>query len=109
MAYDEGLAQRIREILVDQEGITERKMFGGIGFMLHGNLVCGVNRDELMLRVWPEKHEQFLQKRNVRPFDFTGRPMKGWITVTPEGVESEEALKRWVNQGLDFVLTLPPK
>ncbi len=109
MAYDEGLAHRIRELLVDQPGLVEKKMFGGIGFMLHGNMACGVNKEDLIVRVGPEQYETALTGPHVKPFDLTGRPMKGWVMVEPDGYESDEALKAWVQQGLDFALSLPPK
>jgi hypothetical protein len=109
MAYDEGLAQRIRDVLGDQPGLVEKKMFGGIGFMVHGNMACGVHKDALIVRVGPEKHEETLAKPHTRPFDITGRPMKGWGMVTPGGYESDEALEDWVQQGLDFALSLPAK
>jgi TfoX/Sxy family transcriptional regulator of competence genes len=109
MAYDEGLAHRIREIVSDQPGLVEKKMFGGVGFMLHGNMACGVNRENLIVRVGPEKYAAALAKPNARVFDITGRPMTGWVTVEPDGYESDEDLKAWVQQGIDFALSLPPK
>jgi len=109
MAYDEGLAQRIREVLGEQPGLVEKKMFGGIGFMVHGNMACGVHKDALIVRVGPEKHEGAMARAHTRPFDITGRPMKGWVMVTSDGYESDEALEDWVQQGLDFALSLPAK
>jgi TfoX/Sxy family transcriptional regulator of competence genes len=109
MAYDEGLAHRIREILADQPGLVEKKMFGGIGFMLHGNMACGVNKEDLIVRVGPEQYETALAGPHVKPFDLTGRPMTGWVMVEPDGYESDEALKGWVQQGVDFALSLPSK
>jgi len=109
MAYDEGLVHRIREILSDQPGLVEKKMFGGVGFMLHGNMACGVNKENLIVRVGPEKYESSLTRPNAKPFDITGRPMTGWVMVEPDGYESDEVLKDWVQQGVDFALTLPPK
>ena len=109
MAYDEGLAHRIREILSDQPGLVEKKMFGGVGFMLHGNMACGVNKESLVVRVGPEQHETALSRPKAKPFDLTGRPMKGWVLIEPDGYETDEGLKGWVQQGVDFALSLPPK
>ncbi len=109
MAYDEGLAQRIRELLPVEESLVEKKMFGGVGFMLHGNMACGVNKDDLIVRVGLAGYDQALVRSNARPFDFTGKPMKGWIMVGPEGYESDEDLQVWVEQGIEFALSLPPK
>ena len=109
MAFDEGLAQRVREVLEEQPALVEKKMFGGIGFMLQGNLACGVQGDELIVRVGPERYEQSLARAHTRLFDFTGRPMKGWVMVASGGYESDDALKDWVQQGVDFALSLPAK
>jgi hypothetical protein len=109
MAYDEGLAQRVREALGELPGLTEMRMFGGIGFMLQGNLACGVQKDELIVRVGPERYQGALESPYTRPFDFTGRPMKGWVMVTSGGLASDEDLEGWVQQGVDFALSLPPK
>ena len=109
MAYDEGLAQRIRELLKDMPGLVEKKMFGGVGYMLHGNMACGVNKDNFIVRLGPERHEEGMGMPNTKPFDLTGRPMKGWVMVMAEGYESDEDLGDWVQQGVDFAITLPPK
>jgi hypothetical protein len=109
VAYDEGLAQRVREILEELPGYTEKKMFGGIGFMLQGNMACGVNGDDLIVRVGPEQGEEALARPHARVFDFTGRPMRGWVMVAPDGTAPDEDLQRWVQQGMDFALSLPPK
>ncbi|MGD2047943.1 MAG: TfoX/Sxy family protein [Chloroflexota bacterium] len=109
MAYDEGLAQRIRETLGDRPGLEEKKMFGGVGFMLYGNMACGVNKEDLIVRVGPEKYEDAVIRPHARPFDFTGRPMKGWVMVGPEGYASEEGLQGWVAEGVEFALSLPRK
>jgi TfoX/Sxy family transcriptional regulator of competence genes len=109
MAYDEGLAQRIREVLGEQPGLVEKKMFGGIGFMVRGNMACGVHKDALIVRVGSEKHEEAMARPHTKPFDITGRPMKGWVMVTSDGYESDEALEDWIQRGLDFTLSLPPK
>ena len=109
MAHDEGLAQRVREALGELPGLVEKKMFGGIGFMVQGNMACGVNGDELIVRVGPEGYQEALAKPHARPFDMTGRPMKGWVWVASEGYESDAALEDWVQQGIEFALSLPPQ
>lgn len=109
MAYDKGLAQRLNETLASVPGIVEKKMFGGIGCLVGGNMACGIIGDDLIVRVGPERYEEALQQRHARPFDFTGRPMKGWIMVSPEGYESDSQLQDWVEQGLEFAYSLPPK
>jgi hypothetical protein len=109
MAYDEGLAQRVRRVLGEKPGLVEKKMFGGIGYLVQGNMACGVNRGDLIIRVGPEQYEAALSRPNTRPFDLTGRPMKGWVVVEPDGYEAEDDLKGWVEEGLGFALSLPPK
>ena len=109
MAYDEGLAQRVRQLLVNQHGVTERKMFGGLAFMLRGNMFCGIVKDDLMVRVGPEEHERALARPHVRPMDFAGRPMRGMVFVAPQGGRAENDLKWWVSQGLKFAASLPRK
>jgi len=109
MAYNEDLAQRIRQHLLNQPGLVEKKMFGGIGFMVHGNLACGVNQDELIVRVGPDRYPEIIMRPHVRPFDMTGRPMKGWVLVSAAGIADEEALTDWLKQGVDFAMSLPPK
>jgi hypothetical protein len=109
MAYDTGLAQRIRDQLRDRTDVVEKKMFGGVCYLLHGNMSCGVHKDRLIVRVGPEKHQDALSREHTGEFDITGRPMKGWVTVEPEGYESDEDLESWVGKGLSFALTLPAK
>lgn len=109
MAYDEGLAQRIRDVLGDQAGLIERRMFGGIGFLVNGNMACGVNGDNLIVRVGREAYRDALKRRGAGVFDMTGRPMTGWIAVHPEGHASDADLRGWVQRGVAFALTLPPK
>jgi TfoX/Sxy family transcriptional regulator of competence genes len=108
MAYNLKLAERIRTQL---EGIpfTEKKMFGGTGFLLHGNMACGVLNDDLIVRVKPEEHAALLEKAHTRPFDMSGRPMKGWLVVAPDGSKTNAQLGKWVKKGVEFALTLPPK
>ena len=109
MAFDEGLAQRVREILEEKQGFEEKKMFGGICFMLQGNMACGVLKDDLIVRVGPEKYEEFLKLPHSRKFDFTGKPMKGWVVVSPEGHESDINLYEWTQKGAHYALSLTPK
>ena len=109
MAYDEGLAGRIRDVLDQQPGLVEKKMFGGMAFLVHGNMACGVHKDMLMVRVGPDRYDEMMQIPETRPFDLTGRPMKGWLLVEPEGMDNKSTLKDWLKQGVDFALTLPPK
>ncbi|HEU5113355.1 MAG TPA: TfoX/Sxy family protein [Acidimicrobiia bacterium] len=109
MAYDEALAHRVREKLSDNPEISERKMFGGIGFMLSGNMAVGVSKDELMVRIDPDDHDEALAQPGVRISEMGGRPMKGWILVAPEVTEEDSGLRRWIQAGLDFAGSLPPK
>lgn len=109
MAYDEGLVQRMREALAAIPDIDEKKMFGGIGFLLNGNMACGVNKDDLIVRVGPDAYETALAEPYTKDFDMTGRPMKGWVVVRPAGYATDEMLKGWVQRGVDFALSLPPK
>ena len=108
MAYDLKLAERIRSEL-DGIPVVEKKMFGGVGFLLNGNLACGVHKDDMIVRVDPEKHNVLLKKSHVRPFDMTGRPMKGWLLVEEAGVKTGKQLSTWVKEGVEFASTLPPK
>ncbi len=109
MAYDEGLAERVREVLADNPKIREKKMFGGLVFMLNGNMACGLIKEELMVRVGPDTYEEVLSKPHARKMEFTGRPMKGFITVEAEGLEDDKILKTWIIQGLDYAGSLPAK
>jgi len=109
MAYSEALAARIRKALVRHQGVAEKKMFGGLTFLLCGHMCCGVVNDELVLRLGPEQGEKVLKKPNTRECNFTGRPMKGMVMVAPAGYETDDALQEWVQQAADFVLSLPPK
>ena len=109
MAYDEGLAQRIREALADADGLSERRMFGGIAFMLHGNMAVGVSGDELMVRVGPDRYDDALAQAHARVFDMTGRVMRGWVVVASEGIADDAALDAWIQSGADYARSLPPK
>jgi TfoX/Sxy family transcriptional regulator of competence genes len=109
VAYDEDLAQRVREVLAARAEVSERKMFGGIGFMIAGNMSVGVIGEELIVRLDPEDAEKSLTEDGVREFDFTGRPMKGWIFVAPERTSDDAGLSEWVEAGADYATSLPAK
>jgi TfoX/Sxy family transcriptional regulator of competence genes len=109
MAYDEGLAQRIREHLDDRFDVTEKKMFGGVAFMLGGNMCCGVVADELMVRVGRDAYQDSLALPHAREMDFTGRPMRGMIYVGIEGIDADEDLAAWVDRGVGFASSLSAK
>jgi len=109
MAYDEGVAQRIREILRDRQDVMEKKMFGGLAFMVAGHMCCGVVGEKLMARVGTEQYETALRKSHAREMDFTKKPLKGYIYVDPQGFESDQDLAAWLKLCLTFISTLPPK
>lgn len=108
MSYDQKLADRIRRAVGPRDDVEERKMFGGLAFLRGGRMFCGIAKDDLMVRVGPEGYEEALQKPHVRPMDFTGRPMKGYVFVAPAGRRTDAALRAWVNLSASFVGTLPP-
>lgn len=109
MPFDADLAARVREVLAEQGAVDERKMFGGIAFMFKGYMCCGVLNDELVVRLGPEGAEAALVKPDVRPMDFTGRPLKGYVFVGLAAVRSEPMLRDWIGSSLEFVETLPPR
>jgi TfoX/Sxy family transcriptional regulator of competence genes len=109
MAYDEGLAERIRGVLDDREGVVEQKMFGGVAFMMRGHMCVGIVKDELMVRVGPEAYDALVRQPHARTMDFTGRPMKGLLFVAAEGLERDSDLERWVERGLGYAASLPAK
>ena len=109
VAYNEQLAERVRTIVGDAPGLSERKMFGGIAFMLNGNMFCGITRDDLMVRVGPDRFQAALALTGARPMDFTGRPMKAMVYVGPEGYATEKQLRGWVEQTLEYARSLPAK
>lgn len=109
MAYDEGLAQRIRETLESAHGVVEKKMFGGLAFMLHGNMCVGVSGDELMVRVGPEAYDEALAQPHSREMDFTGKPLRGFVYVEALGFESDDDLEAWIERGARFARSLPAK
>jgi hypothetical protein len=110
MAYDEDLANRLREQLALEDGVTEQAMFGGLAFLVHGNMaVSASGRGGLMVRVSPESTDEALSRPHATPFEMRGREMPGWIRVAPEGVKTKRQLSSWVRRGVDFARTLPPK
>jgi len=109
MAYNEKLADRIRALVGDRPDLTERKMFGGLAFMLNGNMFCGIIRDDLMVRVGPDRFDDALAAPGARPMDFTGRPMKGMAFIGPAGYATDGQLRSWVEQTLDYARSLPAK
>lgn len=109
MGYSEQLADRIRTALRGARAVSERTMFGGLAFMVRGNMCVGVIDDKLMVRVGPDGYERALKLTHARPMDFTGKPMRGFVYVTPEGTRTPRQLRAWVDRGLEFAKTLPRK
>lgn len=109
MAYSESLAFRIRDVFVGQRGITEKKMVGGVGFLLYGNMCVGIWHTSLIVRLGVEQAATALKQDNVVEFDPTGRPMKGWVVVEADGLETDGQLSRWIEQAVEFVQALPRK
>ena len=109
MAFDETLAARIRDALARKRGVEEKKMFGGVGFLLHGNMLVGVWKESLVARLGPDQGEAALKQPHVKEFDSTGRAMKGWVLVGPEGVEGDDQLAGWIERATRFVRALPAK
>jgi TfoX/Sxy family transcriptional regulator of competence genes len=100
---------QVREVLGDQPELVEKKMFGGLAFLLHGNMACGVRGEDLIVRVAAEAADAALREPGARPFDLTGRPMKGWLLVDADGHAEDDDLRRWVDRGLAYANSLPPK
>ena len=109
MAYNEGLADRVRALMGGYSGVREQKMFGGLAFMLDGNMACGIMGSDLIIRVGKENLDEALSQPHSRPFDFTGRPMRSFVYVDAEGIASDEGLKEWTGRGLAYAGSLPPK
>ena len=110
MAFSEDLAERIRQGLARKKGIEEKRMFGGIGFLLKGNMLVGVRKDSLLVRLGPEQSDEALKEAHVSEFEITGRgTMKGWVVFGLEGVQSDDELKGWIQRAVKFVGSLPPK
>ena len=109
MAYNKELAERIREKLRNLPAFMERKMFGGVCFLLHGNMACGILNDDMIIRVGKDAYESALALPHTRKFDITGRAMTGWVMVSPEGHGSDQELDAWLQKGVDLATSLPPK
>jgi TfoX/Sxy family transcriptional regulator of competence genes len=108
MSYDEKLASRIRALLAERDDVVEKKMFGGLCFLVNGAMCCGLTKSAFMVRVGAVNYEDALAQPHARPMDFTGRPLKGLIYVAPEGLRTKAALARWVSRGIEFVSERPP-
>ena len=109
MAYDDGLAERLRDVMAEVPDVVEKKMFGGLCMMVSGHMCCGIVDETLMARVGPDQYTECLKQEHVREMDFTGKPLKGLIYVDPDGVTEDDDLKAWVNRCLLFIHSLPPK
>ena len=109
MPYDEELAARVRTALAGRDGVTERKMFGGLAFMLGGHMCCGVVKEDLVLRLGPAEAERALEEAHARPMDFTGKPLKGFVYVGPGGLETDGELRGWLERAAGLAASLPPK
>src|SRR6187455_880205 len=109
MAYSQALAERVRQALQIHRGVTEKKLFGGVGFMLTGNLVVCVWQQSLIVRLGAENAVSALKQDYVREFDVTGRPMKGWVMVEPDGLENDRQVATWIDRAMAYVETLPAK
>ena len=109
MQFDETLAHRLRPLFQGNFKVAEKKMFGGLAFMVNGHMCCGIVGKNLVVRTGPEAFDQALKRPHASPMDFTGRPMKGFVYVAPAGYHSARDLKFWTKLGLDFVLSQPPK
>ncbi len=109
MPYSQSLADRVRRLLQSQPGIAEKRMFGGVAFLLHGNMLVGVWQQSLIVRLGAERAAQALRQDHVREFDPTGRPMKGWVMVEPDGLDSDRELAAWIEAAEEFVGELPRK
>jgi len=110
MAYDEELANRLREVLQGEAGLTEKRMFGGLAFLINGNMaVAASSKGGLLLRVDPAKTESLVSEPHVGPFEMRGREMDGWLRVDPEAVATVKELRRWVRHGVSYAQSLPPK
>ena len=109
MAFDEGLAARVRDLVGGEDGLSEKKMFGGLAMLLHGNMAVGVSGDGLLVRTDPAAQDELLAEPGARVFDMTGRPMKGWLVVEADGCAEDADLRRWVDRGVAYARSLPAK
>lgn len=109
MPYNEELQIRIKKVVSEWKGTDDKKMFGGVCHMLHGNMFCGVYKNFLILRLGRDRSEEVLKLPFARPFDITGKKMRGWVMLAVEGYKSDDALKSWLDEAKTFVKTLPKK
>ena len=109
MTFDEGLAERVRDLISAEHSMSERKMFGGLCFMSSGHMCFGILGDEIMVRVGPDAYAQAVQLPHAREMDFTGRSMRGMVYVDPDGISEDDDLEAWLRRGLDFATSLPAK
>lgn len=109
MAYNEKLGSRITKLLQSQKGIVEKKMFGGIAYMMKNKMFCGIIKNDLMVRVLDNKFDELLKKPHAREMDFANRPMKGFLYVSPDGIKTDKQLMKWIEFGIEYVLNSPPK
>ena len=109
MAYNERLADSVRAVLITEPGVSEKRMFGGLTFLVDRHTCCGIVGDELMVRVGPRHYAAALARRHAREMDFTGRPLKGYVYVAREGLRTRQAVRSWVERGVTFARSLPPK
>jgi len=109
MAYDEAFAERVRAVFAGRDDVAEKKMFGGLAFMVSGNMCCGVSEGDLVVRVGPDAYAASLAHKHVREMDFTGKPLRGFVYVARQAVSSDAQLQAWIGRGVEFVQSLPPK
>jgi hypothetical protein len=109
MAFDEQLAEKIRNEIKGQAGLKEKKMFGGLAFLINGNISVGIHGKDLVVRINPDETEAALKQRGVHIFDITGRPMKGWLLVGAEGIQDRKSFKKWIRTGVHYASSLPKK
>ena len=109
MAYDEKLVERIRKCIGKNRHVTEKHMFGGLSFLLNGKMFCGIIKNDLVVRVGPGHYEEALKRPHARAMDFTGKPIKGFVYVSPKGCNTEKALRQWIGLGFEYATSLTKK
>jgi hypothetical protein len=109
MPFDERLAKRVRRLLRGEHSLKEKKVFGGLAFMVNDHICCGIVGEDLVVRTGPDSYHGALSQPHARPMDFTGRPLRGFVYVGPRGYHSTSMLRSWIQQGLRFVQSLSPK
>jgi len=109
MPFDDALAERVRALLRGDHSVKEKRMFGGLAYMVNGHMCCGIVGEDFVVRTGPDEYRAALSQPHARPMDFTGRPMRGFVYVSPEGFRSTRDLKAWIKRGLDFALSMPSK